>query len=114
MSKSKDYHDYVIKNGDFVGKFEDMYQNSSDIPWHQDETANAIFTDIVMIKSVLFYVLKKLDYFWTNLEHMTRKIIYICQLFPEKKDILWLRYISRCLCVRTICREAVLYTIFLY
>ena len=40
MSKSKDYHDYVIKNGSFVGKFEEMYQNSSNIPWHQDDTAN--------------------------------------------------------------------------
>ena len=85
MSKSKDYHDYVIKNGDFVGKFEEMYQNSSDTPWHPDATANAIFTDIAMVKSVLWYVLEKLDFFWTNLEHMARKFVYICQLFPEKK-----------------------------
>ena len=175
MSKSKDYHDYVIKNGKFVGKFEEMYQNASDIPWHQDETANAVFTDIdltilkhfqkkegfrticeigcgmgyvtdrisreladidvtgvdisaiavekaqtmfpnihfevfdiindeafthththnlrrfeqqfdiVMTKECLWYVLEKLDIFWTNLERITRKFIYISQSFPEKK-----------------------------
>lgn len=177
MNKSKDYHDYVIKNGDFIGKFEEMYQNSSDIPWHQDETANGIFTDIdliilkyfqkqegfrticeigcgmgyvadrikrelvdvdvtgvdvsttavekaqtmfpninfevfdiinddiltltqrggnfaafkqqfdiVMTKECLWYVLEKLDIFWTNLEHMTSKFIYICQSFPEQNE----------------------------
>ncbi|MBN2523986.1 MAG: class I SAM-dependent methyltransferase [Bacteroidales bacterium] len=49
MSEGKDYHYYVIKNGNFIGKFEGMYQNSSDIPWPQDETANGIFTDIDLI-----------------------------------------------------------------
>lgn len=34
---SKDYHDYVIKDGKFVGEFEQMYQNSEDTPWHQDQ-----------------------------------------------------------------------------
>jgi SAM-dependent methyltransferase len=41
-----DYHDYVFKDGQFVGKFEEMYRKSTDIPWHQDETSYAIFTDI--------------------------------------------------------------------
>lgn len=35
--KSTDYHDYVIKNGKLIGKFEEMYKNSNTIPWHQDE-----------------------------------------------------------------------------
>ncbi len=30
---SKDYHDYVIKDGKFIGEFEAMYQNVDD-PWH--------------------------------------------------------------------------------
>ena len=30
------YRDYVIKDGKFVGKFEEMYQNCDD-PWNQDE-----------------------------------------------------------------------------
>ena len=34
---SKDYHDFVFKNGKLVGEFEQMYQKSEDIPWHQDK-----------------------------------------------------------------------------
>lgn len=34
MKKNLDYHDYVIKNGKFIGKFEEMYQNCED-PWQQ-------------------------------------------------------------------------------
>ncbi len=33
---STDYHDYVIKDGKFVGAFDEMYLHASD-PWHQDE-----------------------------------------------------------------------------
>lgn len=40
------YHDYVIKDGQFVGRFEEMYSECQKIPWHQDETASAIFTDL--------------------------------------------------------------------
>lgn len=36
--KSKDYHDYVIKNGKFVGAFEEMYQNIED-PWYHGDAA---------------------------------------------------------------------------
>jgi hypothetical protein len=34
---SDDYHDYVIKDGKLIGEFEQMYQKSRNIPWHQDE-----------------------------------------------------------------------------
>lgn len=34
---SKDYHDYVFREGKLVGEFEAMYRNSEGIPWHQDE-----------------------------------------------------------------------------
>ena len=44
--KSSDYHDYVIKNGRFVGEFEEMYKYSDDIPWHQDKTACLIFSEL--------------------------------------------------------------------
>ncbi len=33
---SNDYHDYVIRDGVLVGKFEEMYKYSSEIPWRQD------------------------------------------------------------------------------
>ena len=34
---SPDYHDYVIKGGKLIGEFEQMYQKSVGIPWHQNE-----------------------------------------------------------------------------
>lgn len=47
MASSR-YQDYVIRAGKFIGRFEDMYRNSAEIPWHQDETANAIFSDLTV------------------------------------------------------------------
>lgn len=37
---STDYHDFVIKNGKLVGEFEQMYQKSKNVPWHQNEQEN--------------------------------------------------------------------------
>ena len=34
---SDDYHEFVIKSGKLIGEFEQMYQKSKDIPWHQNE-----------------------------------------------------------------------------
>jgi SAM-dependent methyltransferase len=34
---SKDYHDYVFRDGKLVGEFEAMYRHSEGVPWHQDE-----------------------------------------------------------------------------
>ena len=34
MTPSGDYHDYVIKDGQFIGKFEEMYRDCDD-PWHE-------------------------------------------------------------------------------
>ena len=44
--KSKDYHDYVIKNGKFIGKFEQMYKNIKD-PWFHGN-AESISYDIAL------------------------------------------------------------------
>ncbi len=43
---SLNYRDYVIKNGKLVGEFDKMYQNSQEVPWHQDKTAFTLFTEI--------------------------------------------------------------------
>ncbi|MCK9376428.1 MAG: hypothetical protein M0P73_09770 [Syntrophobacterales bacterium] len=43
---SNDYHDYVFKNGKFLGNFEGMYRHSTDVPWHQDKTSYSVFSDI--------------------------------------------------------------------
>jgi hypothetical protein len=39
---SNNYHDFVIKNGRLIAEFEQMYQKSKDIPWHQDKLGDAI------------------------------------------------------------------------
>jgi SAM-dependent methyltransferase len=39
---SDDYHDFVFKDGKLVGEFEQMYQKSKDIPWHQDKDADKL------------------------------------------------------------------------
>lgn len=47
--KSKDYHDYVIKDGRFIGAFEEMYQNIDD-PWHHgDATSIQYDLDLYLI-----------------------------------------------------------------
>lgn len=43
---SDDYHDYVFKNGQLIGQFDEMYRHSKEIPWHQDKTANQVFVDL--------------------------------------------------------------------
>ncbi len=48
---SNDYHDYVFRNGKLIGDFEEMYQNSSGIPWHQDQQDNWI--DVRITKEIL-------------------------------------------------------------
>lgn len=42
------YQDYVIRDGRFVGQFDSMYRNAAEVPWHQDETVNAIFSDLTV------------------------------------------------------------------
>jgi SAM-dependent methyltransferase len=34
---SRDYHDYVFRDGRLVGEFEAMYRHSDSVPWHQNE-----------------------------------------------------------------------------
>ena len=51
MNKSTDYHDFVFRDGELVGEFEEMYRNSSTIPWHQDEQAE--WMDVLLTKNML-------------------------------------------------------------
>lgn len=47
MSKlSDDYHDYVFRDGKVLGKFDEMYTNSKDVPWHQDIASQRVVVDI--------------------------------------------------------------------
>lgn len=45
--RSNDYHDYVIKDGRFVGEFEQMYRNVED-PWHCSELAQNFDNALVL------------------------------------------------------------------
>ena len=53
MNCSDDYRDYVFKDGELIGKFEEMYQNVED-PWHQADTS-AIHYDMML------YLLNRYD-----------------------------------------------------
>lgn len=52
------YQDYVIKNGKFVGKFEEMYQKFED-PWHQKENLEQFYSRICTPVSLKEYKLRK-------------------------------------------------------
>jgi len=47
--KIKNYQDYVIKDGQLIGKFDDMYREYDGVPWNQDKTAFGIFSDIDLL-----------------------------------------------------------------
>jgi SAM-dependent methyltransferase len=49
--ETKDYHDYIFKNGKLFGQFEEMYKEATSIPWHQDEQDN--WLDIKLTISLL-------------------------------------------------------------
>jgi len=48
--ESSDYHDYVIKNGRFIGEFEQMYQRIPD-PWRCTEQADD-FKNLLLIDAI--------------------------------------------------------------
>ncbi len=56
MKKDKNYQDYVIQNGQFIGEFEKMYQNFED-PWNQ--STREIFS---IEKKIGIELLKKYGY----------------------------------------------------
>jgi SAM-dependent methyltransferase len=43
---SRDYHDYVFRDGVLVGDFEGMYCHSAEVPWHQDVNSFDVISDI--------------------------------------------------------------------
>ena len=55
MRKSLDFHDYVIKDGKFIGRFEEMYQNFK-FPWNQN-----VFEYSQPDKLISLYHLKKIQ-----------------------------------------------------
>lgn len=51
------YQDYVIKDGVFVGKFEEMYQKFDD-PWHQRENLLSFYSRALTPVTLMQYNLK--------------------------------------------------------
>lgn len=45
------YQDYAIKDGEFIGKFEEMYQKF-DNPWHQREVINESYSRLNTVLSL--------------------------------------------------------------
>ena len=45
---SKDYADYFIKDGQLIGRFEEMYAFADGAPWHQDEEEEWIDVRVAM------------------------------------------------------------------
>ena len=45
---SNDYHDYVFKDRKLIGEFEQMYQKSREIPWHQDKDPDRLDCKIAL------------------------------------------------------------------
>jgi len=45
---SRDYHDYFLRDGKYVGDYEGMYRFSAVPPWHQDETAFRWYSQVVL------------------------------------------------------------------
>lgn len=80
---SKDYHDYVFKNGRLIGDFDNMYQNSEEVPWHQDIHADSWFNKIgfLMLKDKAPY--KNILEIGCGLGYIAQKLT---QLTPDYVD----------------------------
>ncbi len=50
------YQDYVIKDGEFIGKFEEMYQKFDD-PWHQKENLEEFYSRVLTPVTLMQYKL---------------------------------------------------------
>ena len=46
--QKKSYHDYVIKDGVFLGEFEEMYKGYDD-PWNQSDISYSISRSVNLI-----------------------------------------------------------------
>jgi trans-aconitate methyltransferase len=53
------YQDYVIKDGEFIGAFEEMYQKFDD-PWHQKEAVKDSYSRLSSILTIKSYGISSL------------------------------------------------------
>jgi 2-polyprenyl-3-methyl-5-hydroxy-6-metoxy-1,4-benzoquinol methylase len=72
---SKDYHDYVFKDGKLVGDFDNMYRNSADIPWHQDQAAGEWFNEVGLTMLKVNSPYEKILEVGCGLGYFTQKLV---------------------------------------
>ena len=53
------YQDYVIKDGKFIGKFEEMYQEHEN-PWHQIELTETLYSKAVTVNTIKRFKLRNI------------------------------------------------------
>lgn len=73
------YQDYVIKDGKFVGKFEEMYQKF-DNPWHQKEAAKNSYARHATLMSIKNHGIQSLIEIGCGLGAFTN---YLVENLPE-------------------------------
>jgi SAM-dependent methyltransferase len=81
MKTKKSYHDYVIKNGKFIGKFEEMYRDFED-PWMQSQQPNR-YSRKMAIMNIQRYGIRSIVEYGCGLgyyaEHIYRETGIICR-----------------------------------
>ena len=91
-----DYHDYVIKNGKFIGAFEEMYRNCQD-PWHQD-SVQSIAEDIALLLLSKYPYQRILDVgcgkgrFTNRIRQTTEAVVIGLDISPTAIEIASSRY----------------------
>ncbi len=79
------YHDYVIKDGKFIGKFEEMYQVYED-PWMQSEQPNR-YSRTMAIMNIKRYEIKSLIEYGCGLGYYANWINEETGIVPKSIDI---------------------------
>lgn len=72
------YQDYVIKDGKFIGKFEEMYQDFED-PWFQSEEAEISYSRNDTIHTIRRFGLKNVIEAGCGLGNFTSKLNRMCE-----------------------------------
>ena len=71
------YQDYVIKDGKFIGKFEEMYRDYDD-PWHQIGEADISYSKHDTIHTINRFGLKNVIEVGCGLGYFTNRLSRFC------------------------------------
>lgn len=79
------YHEYVLKDGKFIGKFEEMYQDIED-PWMQSEQPNR-YSRTMAIMNIKRYGIKSIIEYGCGLGYYADWIYKETGIIPKSIDI---------------------------